>query len=91
VFERPEVILVHEMGLLVARSRLRICSSNRSRWSTGSFSSEKALAISRPRTISSNRSDDPRPFVVAARERGDVDRVFRDEGRPNDLPLGTSS
>ena len=38
------------------RSRLRSCSSNRSRWSTGSFSSENALAISRPRTISSNRS-----------------------------------
>gem|GEM_PF-3742197 len=34
----------------------RTCSSKRRRWSTGSFSSEKALAISRPAMNISKRS-----------------------------------
>ena len=37
-------------------ARLAACSSKRCRWSTGSVSSVKALAYSRPRMISSNRS-----------------------------------
>ena len=46
------------------------------------------MAISLPRTISSNRSTNPGRSSLRRDERRDVDRVFRDEGRPGDLLLG---
>ena len=48
IFQRRHVILVERLRLLVAAARARICASKRSRWSCGSLSSEKALAISQP-------------------------------------------
>src|ERR1044072_7300737 len=86
------------------------CSRKRAAWSSGSFSSEKPLAISFGSTKRSKRStihwvlwvrgagrrrcvcarrrvdakleaiDDSRVLVVAAGERRDLGREFRDEG-----------
>ena len=88
VLERPEVILVHEMGLLVAPLALaellveprplvhRVVQ-------LGERVRDLPAADDQLEPV-----DDLRPFVVAPRERRDVDRVFRDEGRPDDLLLG---
>jgi len=88
MLERPQVILVHEMGLLVAP------------FAPAELLVEPLPLIHRVVQLGERVGDLPaaddqlepvddlRPFVVATRERRNVERVFRDEGRPGDLLLG---
>ena len=63
-------------------------AAKRAAWSSGSFSSEKPLAISRPAMKSSKRSVTAGFASLRARERRDVGRVRDDEGGLDELRLG---
>jgi hypothetical protein len=60
----------------------------RAAWSSGSFSSEKPLAISRPTMKSSKRSVIAGLPVAGARQRRDFGRVVDDVGRVPQLGFG---
>src|SRR5262249_21201326 len=63
------------------RARFSSWCAKRARWSSGSLSSEKALACSRPRMNSSNRST-RRGAGSRLRQRRDLDWTRDDERRP---------
>ena len=56
IFERADIVLVHGVRFEVPSARSFSCASKRRRCSSGSFSSLKALATSKPAMYSSNRS-----------------------------------
>ena len=80
VSERPDVVLVHRVRFLVAAARSS-CSSKRRRCSTGSFSSLKALATSKPPDVQLEPLDRVRVVRLLLRQRRDLGRKVVDERR----------
>ena len=78
---RAQVVLVEPIASSSPASFAAICAAKRSRWSTGSMSSENALANSRPVMMSSKRSvSSGSPGFLRAQRRG-LERVLGDERR----------